>query len=387
MSDTCIKIQDSRECRIGSRHSFAKGDPKLGRSRDDLRVTRGNDCTHIREAIFHQRSLSKGRISPKISLPSLGPRDPRPRAAFPAPASRWRPASTGRTPKGSPRSAAESLLRKAPLFLDAAAARGRRPNVASGPRRPGTAQALEGPARTASSGKPASPCRSPSSRRAEHRPPRLGVTGARGAAPEEKDGVGAGGQRPVLALPAAARPDDRWPTQVPVRKAAAAGDPPPPPARCSRRSGVPRGTTVNHHDGPAPSTCSPAAWTRNGARGAPGKVAPPGSPTPAGEEGGSRAPPPQGMREAGEAGRPARGRPPHLAPRSPGRIPCQGRKRHRRQGRHGGATQTPAGPGPRARPQVRRPSPPARPPAFLLRFPPTWARPSRTSLPTLSHLS
>lgn len=92
-------------------------------------------------------------------------------------------------------------------------------------------------------------------------------------------------------------------------------------------------------------------------------------------------------------GRPARlgGRPeaapPHLAPRSPGRIPCPGRKRHRRQGRLGGATQTPAGPGRRARPQVRRPSPPARPPAFLLRVPPTGARPSRTSLPALSRLS
>lgn len=188
MSDTCIKIQDSRECRIGSRHSFAKGDPKLGRGTDDLRVTRGNDCTHIREAIFHQRSLSKGRISPTISPPSLGPGDPRPRAAFPAPASRWRPASTGRTPKGSPRSAAESLLRKAPLFLDAAAARGRRPNVASGARRPVTAQALDrAPPAPLPPGSPRAPAEAP---RSESEP----LAPASGAPASEAGGVrGSGG--------------------------------------------------------------------------------------------------------------------------------------------------------------------------------------------------
>ena len=129
--------------------------PKLGsREEDEIRRKHsGNDCTHAREAVFPDNPVSKGSFSVpfpllKLQLSPLGlpaPRKPRSRAAFLAPASRWRPTSTGRTQTSGRSCAAESLLRKVPLFLDGAATLGRRPNVANGPRLPGTKQVLESP--------------------------------------------------------------------------------------------------------------------------------------------------------------------------------------------------------------------------------------------------
>lgn len=110
----------------------------------------------------------------------------------------------------------------------------------------------------------------------------------------------------------AGRADDRWARHqvIGLKGGLPRADPPPP--RCGRQSGVPGGMIINNNDGPDQSTCSPAACVvpgvdaGQGAGG--GTAAPPGSPTPVLEEGGSRAPRPLGMREPGEAGPPARGR-------------------------------------------------------------------------------
>ena len=148
---------------------------------------------------------------------------------------------------------------------------------------------------------------------------------------------------------------------------------------------------INNNDGPDQSTCSPAACVVPGVdagQGAGGdRGAPPGSPTPALEEGGSWAPRPQGMREPGEAGPPARGRFSTPGPALPFTDSMSGPEMPPPPGQTRWRHPNICWAGPEKVAPGETPIPTRRSsPTFLLQFPPTSDQPSRTSHPTLTHL-
>ena len=197
------------------------------------------------------------------------------------------------------------------------------------------------PGRTASSGKPASPCTGPavrvwSSRRSERTTrgwgrPGAGVRAPTLSSPEDRMGWGrerGGGSDPSSCFPpllvarGAGRAGDRWPDiRWQVRRAACAGTPRPAQVWRAEPASPSVRTIINNNDGPGQSTCSPAARTPGGARVA-SEAAPPGSPAPP-------RPPPggsgvgrdrrrgRGSRARAKLGREPEAAPPHLAPRSP----------------------------------------------------------------------